>query len=363
MRWKALFCVLLACLAPLSAEAGEIVHKVVKGQTLGRIAKRYRVKVEVLREVNDLKPGQMLRPGLLLVIPERGKEEETLKKAAERRKAQEKNAAKEKAGDKNKRDPSKKNASKDDKKKGKAEARATSKRSESYEQKPKRQGFVKMVRGTEQVSFQLLSRKGRLVPGALPHLGRMMRFEPTGAQIAPNPGLATMIGMVSDHFGGRTLHVVSGFRPKSPKQYTRHSKHNLGHALDFSVEGVPNTVVRDFCRTFRHGGVGYYPNSTFVHLDARPEKVYWVDYSRPGERPRYSGARPKTPSAAPPPVVDDDEAADDLAGDSPDDEGGKEPKGGSKETQESPSQAVDSLSGNHAAPDQGSEKPAGAGQE
>jgi len=37
-------------------------------------------------------------------------------------------------------------------------------------------------------------------------------------------------------------------------------------------------------------GVGYYPNSTFVHLDVRSLPTYWVDYSKPGEPPRYDSA-------------------------------------------------------------------------
>jgi hypothetical protein len=34
-------------------------------------------------------------------------------------------------------------------------------------------------------------------------------------------------------------------------------------------------------------GVGYYPNSTFVHVDVRPDAAYWVDRSGPGEPPDY----------------------------------------------------------------------------
>ena len=45
--------------------------------------------------------------------------------------------------------------------------------------------------------------------------------------------------------------------------------------------------MRDFCRTLRNAGCGYYPNSTFVHMDVRDTKAYWVDLSRPGEPPRY----------------------------------------------------------------------------
>jgi hypothetical protein len=38
-------------------------------------------------------------------------------------------------------------------------------------------------------------------------------------------------------------------------------------------------------------GVGYYPNSSFVHLDIRKgAKAFWIDYSGPGEAPLYSQA-------------------------------------------------------------------------
>lgn len=368
MRFRALFLAFVALAGPLlsalPAEAGEKIHKVARGQTLVAIAKRYRVKVSVIQEVNDLRPGQLLRPGLVLVIPERGKEEESLKKAAEKRKSRDKEGARAKdaestaKGKKGRSD--KKSQAKGDKKKGDVQPPDNNKG--TYELKPKRMGFVKMVRGDEQASFQLLTRKGKLIPAALPHLSRMMRFGPTGAQIAADPRLATMIGMVSDHFGGRTLHVVSGFRPFSRKQYTRHSKHNLGHAMDFSIEGVPNTVLRDFCKTFRHAGVGYYPNSSFVHLDARPEKVYWVDYSRPGEAPRYNRVRPQATPAPAQPNVDGDEAADDLDEDSSAPGSAGDSGGGSKETQGSPSQPIDSSNGNRDSSTSGNEKAAGAGQ-
>jgi len=35
-------------------------------------------------------------------------------------------------------------------------------------------------------------------------------------------------------------------RPQRRRQYTQHSKHNFGRAVDFRVLGVPNRVARDF---------------------------------------------------------------------------------------------------------------------
>lgn len=331
---------LLSLGAPATASAAEKIHTVYKGQTLGRIAKRYNVSVDAIRDVNGLKRGQMIHPGLVLVIPEKGKEAEAAKKAATLRNG--------KSGD-----PTNANTNKKAEKKGKekdkgakgadsakgktrgeAKGQESAGKGEKLTGKPKRPGFVKIVRGTERLETQLVTRHGRLVPSALPGLSRMLRFAPTGAKIPIDPRLATLLGLVSDHFGGKVIHVVSGFRPYSPAQYTRHSKHNVGHAVDFRVEGVPNTVLRDYCRTFRNAGVGYYPNSTFVHLDVRTAKTYWVDYSRPGDPPRYASRRPQHPHVAP-----EEESASEV---SPSD---AQPGDESKETPEAPSQPAETSTG------------------
>jgi uncharacterized protein YcbK (DUF882 family) len=268
---------LFLTVAPVYAHAGEIVHVVAKGQTLGRIAKRYHTSVEAIREVNGLRPGAQLHPGLSLVIPEKGKEAEAARKAAQ---------LKGDGGDG--RDRSKKGKAEKAPPHGKLPPHGKKDDADAAAQRgPKRRGFVRMTRGSEKLEIQLVNRRGHLAPQALTGLGRILRFYPTGAKTTIDPRLAALVGEVSDHFGGRNIHVVSGFRPYTPAQYTPHSNHNVGRAMDFSVEGVPNTVVRDFCRTFRNAGVGYYPNSSFVHLDVRAGKAYWIDYSHPGEAPHY----------------------------------------------------------------------------
>jgi hypothetical protein len=140
----------------------------------------------------------------------------------------------------------------------------------------------------------------------------------SGAKLAIDPRLASLVAQVSEHFGGRPLHVVSGFRPYSPVQYTAHSNHNLGRAMDFAVEGVTNTTLRDYCRGFRDAGVGFYPNSTFVHLDVRTGKAYWIDYARPGEPPRYDASTPRPKGD---PSGDEPEAHTGVGGESDPDNG------------------------------------------
>jgi uncharacterized protein YcbK (DUF882 family)/LysM repeat protein len=326
----------LAPVYPGTASAAEMVHVVARGQTLGAIARKYHVPVTALREANGLKSWQQIHPGLSLTIPGAGGAADAKGKADPRGKAD----------PKGKRDPKSKAeppAEATPREKG---ARGAKGRKEEREEKaeatmrgPKRPGFVRMMRGTEKLEAQLLTRRGRLVPAALPGLGRVLRYYPTNEKIPIDPRLATLIGLVSDHFGGRTMHITSGYRPYSPVQYAPHSNHNLGRAMDFSVEGVSNTELRDFCRTFRNAGVGYYPNGSFVHLDVRTTKTTWIDYSRSGEAPKYEGG------GAPP-------AAGDAAGENEPHEGaepvpgGADPAPGSVEPQGGPVQAPDSTGGN-----------------
>jgi uncharacterized protein YcbK (DUF882 family) len=327
------------------AEAGDVVHVVAKGQVLVHIARRYHTTVDAIVAANGLRRGQLLKLGQELVIPEKGKEAEAAKKAAALK------ASKESGGKKGAEASPKESAAGS---KGKKKGEAKPAKPEPIVMKPKRPGFVRIARGAERLETQLLTRHGRLVPSALPGLGKMMRHGPSGSKVSIEPRLATLIGMVSDHFGGRTIHITSGFRPYSPTQYTKHSNHNLGRAIDFSIEGVPNTMLRDFCRTFRNAGVGYYPNSTFVHLDVRTTKAFWIDYSRPGEAPRYDS--PVAQASADESTADVDQAP---SGATPVPSGtGKETPptplmqgGGSGDTHPPPSQVVDPSTGNSSSQD------------
>jgi hypothetical protein len=177
----------------------------------------------------------------------------------------------------------------------KGESRSTGRRNASADMPLDRpshgeRGVLHMTRpaggaGMEDVHIRLKDPQGHIPGTALKAFERMMRQG--GATHAPDPRLVALVGIVSDHFGGRPLQVVSGYRAYTPTQYTPHSNHNYGKALDFRIQGIPNEALRDFCLTLRNVGCGYYPNSTFVHLDVRDTKAYWIDRSRPGEPPLY----------------------------------------------------------------------------
>jgi hypothetical protein len=106
-----------------------------------------------------------------------------------------------------------------------------------------------------------------------------------------HPRLMKLLYQTGRHWPGKRLEVVSGYRhPKVAKLKNPRSPHMKGLACDFRVEGVKAAELRDYLRsTFEKVGVGYYPNSTFVHLDVRKERsAFWIDYSGPGERAIYS---------------------------------------------------------------------------
>lgn len=259
VRSAAFVAVALACALVSTRAQADITHTVARGHTLDAIAHRYHVAPKAIVDANHLRDQNHLRVGQTLVIP--GVNPPTVHVTAPGP-----------AGH------------------GHAQTPA---HPVTYAARPKTPGVVHLKRlaTAEEVSVRVSDRRGRLPPPALAALEHALRY-PSGLTHPIDARLVSLLGVVSNHFGSRAIEIISGFRPYSPAQYTAHSNHNVGHAVDFRVVGVPNEVVRDFCRTLRNTGCGYYPNSVFVHMDTRASSAYWVDLSRPGERPRYS-----TPSA------------------------------------------------------------------
>jgi uncharacterized protein YcbK (DUF882 family) len=139
------------------------------------------------------------------------------------------------------------------------------------------------------MSLRLRDQQGRPVKGVQRRFDRFLRCHHTNAQHAMNPRLMKLLYQTGKHWPGKRLEVVSGYRHPTVAKNPR-SPHMQGLACDFRVEGVKAAELRDYLRrAFEKVGVGYYPNSSFVHLDVRKERsAFWIDYSGPGERAVYS---------------------------------------------------------------------------
>ncbi len=104
-------------------------------------------------------------------------------------------------------------------------------------------------------------------------------------------GLAARLQAIAAQYPGKPIYIVSGHRPLSNGSY-----HQSAQAVDISVRGIKNEDLVAFCRSLPNTGCGYYPNSSFVHVDVRPAgtgHVYWIDASHPGESARYVAAWPE----------------------------------------------------------------------
>lgn len=233
--------------APAQGPSGS--HRVESGQRLESIARRYGVSVDALCEANGIHPRTTIRAGQHLTIPTRGA-------GAER-------------------------------------ASGTSSRGATYRayfKAPKVRDRVELIGHNYTYRGKVFDSRGRLTSPANSGLSRVLAT--TGARPKPDSRLVRLLVQVSNRFGGRPLRVVSGYRTTS---YFEDSRHKSSRAVDFSVVGVPNEALRDYLRTLPNVGVGYYPNSSFVHLDVREYAAYWVDHSGPGEAPRrHAVARRQT---------------------------------------------------------------------
>jgi uncharacterized protein YcbK (DUF882 family) len=143
----------------------------------------------------------------------------------------------------------------------------------------------------ETLMLRLRDDKGRPMRGVQKRFDRFLRCHHTNVQHAMNPRLVRVLYQVGRHYPGRRVEVVSGYRHPSVAK-NPHSPHMQGLACDFRVAGIKNADLRDFLRRdLQNVGVGYYPNSSFVHLDVRKDRsAFWIDYSGPGDRAMYSEA-------------------------------------------------------------------------
>jgi uncharacterized protein YcbK (DUF882 family) len=79
--------------------------------------------------------------------------------------------------------------------------------------------------------------------------------------------------------------VISGYRSpeynelrtRQSRQVGKESRHMKGEAIDIRIDGVTITALHDYVRKLRAGGVGFYPDSQFIHMDIGPVRHWGGD--------------------------------------------------------------------------------------
>jgi len=117
---------------------------------------------------------------------------------------------------------------------------------------------------------------GRLVDEALHAVNYFLRDFRTGDIKTIDVDLLDTLSYLYDRFGrvGR-YEIISGYRTPRTNNALRHittgvAEHSLhmdGRAIDVRLVGIETDHLRAAAIDMSRGGVGYYPDSNFVHLD------------------------------------------------------------------------------------------------
>jgi uncharacterized protein YcbK (DUF882 family) len=148
---------------------------------------------------------------------------------------------------------------------------------------------LRMLGLEEGTKVNIYNQDGSYNLEALRSLDHVLRCRRTDDEKPIEPRLFTILSHVYDHFGGKPLDVVSGYRNQRKKS----SNHYKGTATDIRISGVTPKKIQLFAESIDTGGmgVGIYPKGQFVHIDVRPLPSYrWVDMSPPN--PNASEKRP-----------------------------------------------------------------------
>jgi uncharacterized protein YcbK (DUF882 family) len=89
---------------------------------------------------------------------------------------------------------------------------------------------------------------------------------------------------------GSEIDVVCGYRTPSTNQSLRtrtggvakNSLHMQAEAIDLRIPGVNTLTLREAALALGRGGVGYYPHSDFIHIDAGRVRQWCFECSAVG---------------------------------------------------------------------------------
>jgi uncharacterized protein YcbK (DUF882 family) len=114
---------------------------------------------------------------------------------------------------------------------------------------------------------------------ALAELDHYLRDHRTGEVRHFDPHLFDLLYdlIASLNDAGGEIDVICGYRTPWSNEFLRtrsahtavalHSLHMQAEAIDIRLPGIPTSAVRDAALRLQRGGVGYYRDSNFIHVD------------------------------------------------------------------------------------------------
>lgn len=111
-----------------------------------------------------------------------------------------------------------------------------------------------------------------------------MRSRTDQQEISITPELLDLIDHLQDHFEADTVEIISGYRSGAFNRQLKdqgrdvadNSHHVAGQAIDFHLDEIREETIRDYLLKLQLGGVGFYGNLDFIHIDTGPFRT-WKD--------------------------------------------------------------------------------------
>ena len=129
----------------------------------------------------------------------------------------------------------------------------------------------------ERIEIAYADAEARYLPQALATLNRFLRDHYTGEVGVMDPRLFDRLHRLRLELGSdRPFEVISAYRCPATNARLRESRgggvarqslHLQGCAIDVRLQGAALADLRDAALAQRAGGVGYYADSRFVHID------------------------------------------------------------------------------------------------
>jgi uncharacterized protein YcbK (DUF882 family) len=141
--------------------------------------------------------------------------------------------------------------------------------------------ILSLANPSDHAKVNIYNKDGSYNLDAMDEINSVLRCRRTDELKPMDPQLLTYLSHIYDHFGGKPLEVVSGFR----NQRKQTSNHFKGTATDIRISGIGIKQIKAFVETLDRGGmgIGIYPRTGFVHIDVRsPPSYRWTDYSGAG---------------------------------------------------------------------------------
>lgn len=138
----------------------------------------------------------------------------------------------------------------------------------------------------EAYDFKFRDTKGNYNQGVLTSLNWFLRCR-DGSWLSMDVKAIETLNYLSKLLGDPVIQINSGYRSPSynaslrlsNENVARNSLHQYGRAIDFCIPGISTREVCSHALYARnvigYGGIGYYPNSGFVHIDSGPVRE-WV---------------------------------------------------------------------------------------